>query len=906
MKNEGTWRRLDDSWMAVTAALTGNVLLFAVLAWQLWVPQWRLVVAFTTPLLVAGWALCFRMARRNSGNHAGSGLEEGETKLRTLFEEMGDALLVHDMDGNILDCNRKICNRIGYSRAEFLKLRIPDIETPEFAHGFTARVHELEANGCAHFEGEHLTRSGRRIAVDVSSSVITYAGHPAVLAMLRDVTSRKREEQQSREQAEELARTAQELVLARDAALDSARLKSQFLANMSHEIRTPMNGIIGMTQLALDTKLTPEQREYLTLAKSSADAMLSLINDILDFSKIEAGKMDLDPIEFDLRDDVADSVMSLAQKAMEKGVELVCSIASEVPSQVVGDPGRLRQILVNLVGNAVKFTKQGEIVVRVGLEPPHDEGGSEEAAVHFSVSDTGIGIPADKIDLIFQSFTQADGSTTRNYGGTGLGLAITRQLVALMGGKLWVESELGVGSTFHFTAKLKAVESRAESRTEIESAGVPLGGLRVLVVDDNETARDILCEMLRNWRMAPDQAKDATTALARLQEARVEGRPYRVAVVDCGMPGSDGFELAERVREVPELLPLSFIMLTSAGHRGDAARCRKLGIAAYLPKPIKQSDMLDAISTTLEADGTGDFCLLTRHTQRRRNGGRGQAASKGDTTRPLKILVAEDNAVNQKLALRMLEKMGHSVVIVGDGAAALEALGSAAFDLVLMDVQMPVMGGHEATRAIRQREESRYYLHRHIPIVAMTANAMKGDKEKCLDAGMDGYVAKPVIMHDLEMEIARVLDSQPENVVPSAGLPSALPLTRQSDSAEQPRGLVPAFPLDKRALFARVDNDGVLLAELISLFLKDCPRLLRQLEEAIGKQNPSDVSSTAHTIKGSLGNFCAPAAFNAALRLEAMGRNGSLDGADQAWTSLTGEIERLKMALESVAAEVAP
>jgi CheY-like chemotaxis protein len=418
------------------------------------------------------------------------------------------------------------------------------------------------------------------------------------------------------------------------------------------------------------------------------------------------------------------------------------------------------------------------------------------------------------------------------------------------------------------------------------------------VVDDNETARGIHCEMLRNWRMAPDQAKDATTALAQLHEARAEGKPYRVAVVDCGMPGSDGFELAERVREAPELLPLSFIMLTSAGHRGDAARCRKLGIAAYLPKPIKQSDMLDAISTTLEADGTGDFCLLTRHTQRRRNGGRGRgaSASKADGSRSLRILVAEDNAVNQKLAQRMLEKMGHSVVIVGDGAAALEALRWETFDLVLMDVQMPVMGGHEATAAIREREESRYYIHRHIPIIAMTANAMKGDKDKCLEAGMDGYVAKPVIMHELESEIARVFDSQQG----AAAAPARAPQAEKTEPAAA------AFPVDRKALLARVDNDSALLGELISLFLKDCPRLLRQLEEAIGRGDPGEVSSKAHTIKGSLGNFCAPAAFDAALRLEAMGRQGTLNGADQAWTSLTGEIERLKIALESVAAEVAP
>lgn len=887
-------------------AATANVLLFAAAAWRVWDLQWQATAAVALSLIVAGWSVFFATNRREPGGNVRKhpDLADGEARLRALFEEMGDPLLVCDTQGNILDCNRKVCNRAGYSRVEFLKLRIQDLETPEFAQGFQARVRELQVNGYGHFEGEHLTRSGRRIAVDVSSCVITYEGHPAVLAILRDVTVRKEEERRSLEQARQLARTAGELVLARDAAVDSARLKTQFLSNMSHEIRTPMNGIIGMTQLTLDTQLTAEQREYLTLAKSSADAMHSLINDILDFSKIEAGKMDLDPIEFDLRDDMADSVASLANKAMEKGVELVCSIAPEVPHYVVGDPGRLRQILLNLVGNAVKFTQQGEIVVKASLEQEPGGGGSKgETLVHFSVSDTGIGIQKGHLDLIFQPFTQADGSTTRDYGGTGLGLAITRQLVALMGGTVWVESVFGVGSTFHFTAKLPGVAWSAESWGADEApGGVSLNGLRVLVVDDNETTRNILCEMLRNWRMAPDQAKDASLALALLQDARSKGRPYRLALVDCGPPGTDGFELAERVREAPELLPLSFIMLTSAGHRGDAARCRKLGFAAYLPKPIKQSQMLDAISTTLAADGTGDFCLLTRHTQRERYGVRSrQTPGLPGLDRPLKILVAEDNAVNQHLAMRMLENLGHSPVRVGDGVAALEALGSEVFDLVLMDVQMPVMGGYEATRAIRKGENSRYYRHRHIPIIAMTANAMKGDKEDCLNAGMDGYVGKPVIIRELEMEIARVLDGRPEDAAPPPRPVPTLSATRR------PEGSAPlsASPLDRKALLARVDNDGALLAELISLFLMDCPRLLHQLEVAIGNGSPSDVSASAHTIKGSLGNFCAPAAFDAALRLEAMGRKGSLDGADDAWMSLTGEIERLKIALESVAAEVA-
>ncbi len=514
------------------------------------------------------------------------------------------------------------------------------------------------------------------------------------------------------------------------AAADAAnRSKSEFLANMSHEIRTPMNGILGMTELTLDTRLDATQREYLTMVKSSADSLLSLLNDILDFSKIEAGKLTFESIDFNLRDSLDDTMKILGLRAHEKGLELACQVLPDVPDRLRGDPTRLRQIVFNLAGNAIKFTSKGEVVLRVEIEEESDA----ESVLHFSVKDTGIGIPIDKQRDVFEAFTQVDSSTTRKYGGTGLGLAITVRLVKMMDGRIWLESEPGRGSTFHFTGRFSLPDTAPDKR---EPTGLDtLRDLPVLVVDDNLTNRLILQQSLLGWQMRPTLATSGEQAEQFLELAKVKGAMFRLVLLDSKMAGMDGFALAERIQHDPQLAGVLVIMLTSAGLRGDAARCRKLGIRAYLPKPVKQSDLLLCIRRLLDPQNpTEDSApLVTVH-------------SLHEARRRLTILLAEDNTVNQKLAVRLLEKRGHAVVAVETGKAAVEALATRSFDLVLMDIQMPEMDGLEATMVIREGEKK---TGRHIPIVAMTANAMVGDKEQCLLAGMDAYVSKPLNIKQL-------------------------------------------------------------------------------------------------------------------------------------------------------------
>lgn len=763
---------------------------------------------------------------------------------RALYSSLVHNLPVHvlrkDREGRFTFASRSFCDLLGKPPRAILGKTDFDFYPEELAHKYRQDDQRVLNSGELLDMVEENKKDGETRYVQVMKSPVRDASGAIVgeQVIFWDVTDRKRAEEQ--------------LQAAKKAAEIASQAKSEFLATMSHEIRTPMNGIIGMIDLLMNAQPTTQQRMYLSLAGQSADTLLRLLNDILDFSKIEAGKLELESVAFALRDTLGDTLRTLAGRASQKGLELTYHIPPDIPDNLVGDPGRICQVMVNLVGNAIKFTERGEIGVAVKM----DSLAADRVLLHFAVKDTGPGISPDKQEMIFEAFRQADSSMSRRYGGTGLGLAISSRLVEMMNGRIWVESEMGKGSTFHFTADISLQKDRPAKPAAPELA--TLQGLRVLVVDDNETNRLILAEMLGNWRMRPTAVANGKAAMVEMTRAAQAGEPFRLALLDAMMPQMDGLALAEQIKRTPGLAGTPLIVLSSAGNTEGSARCRTLGIAHCLIKPVKQSELLDSIVATLGV-ATAEEPVPQASPQRR------------DYVAPLRVLLAEDGLVNQKVAVSLLEQRGHEVTVANNGQEALVALDGGAFDVVLMDVQMPTMDGFEATARIRQKEAG---TGRHIPIIAMTAHAMKGDRERCLAAGMDGYIAKPIRAR----EFYEIVEGMAANV-------------RKS----QPPGPQDADQdvIDRDRLLEYAGGSAEAMKELVDLFAVECPKLMKAVRETIDRNAASDLQRAAHTLKGSILIFGARRPAEAALRLETMGREGNLTGVEQAWSTLGKEVERL-------------
>ncbi len=799
-----------------------------------------------------------------------------EEKYRSIYENAVEGMFQSLPGGRLLTANPALAQMFGYESSEQMIKSVSHIGRQLWINSDQREdfIRRLREQGTiTGFETRMRRRDGTLLWASLNARIVEGDdGTVSLEGTLQDITSRR--------EAEEA------LLKAHEAAEEASRAKSEFLANMSHEIRTPMNGVIGMTELLLDTELSEEQREFAQTIRLSGEHLLSVINDILDVSKIEAGRVEIETMGFDLCSLVEDVAALFAERAQEKGLELVDFVESDVPSALRGDPNRLRQVLTNLVGNAVKFTKEGEVVLTAALA---EGAGGGRAVVRFEVKDTGIGIAREHQERLFESFTQADASTTRMYGGTGLGLAISKQLVELMGGRIGVQNEPGAGSTFWFELPFEEQPQRYGS--ELRPLPAKLRNLNVLIVDDNRTNRRVLCEQTSSWGMRGRSVKDGPQALKELRSAAERSEPFDIVLLDMQMPGMDGIELARRVKADPLVSSTRLALLTSVGQRGDAAKAEQAGVGAYLTKPVRQSELCDTLAALVGKavqDGAGsesDGRLVTRHSIR-------EAKARSRTTGPrARVLVAEDNPVNQKVAAKMLENLGYEAELVSDGLEALEAISRQPYAVVLMDVQMPRMDGYEATKELRRREEEGEV--RRTPVIAMTANAMQGDREKALEAGMDDYLSKPVKAKELDEVLNRWVLEQS-----AAGQPSQ----EETDGLAGSSGGGGADLLDRTVLAGlrelQEEGDPDIVAELAEVFFEDAEVRLADLGEALERADAGSIERSTHALKGSSANLGATGMARICAKLQEAGASGDLVGAAELLGQLEEEFGRVRPALE--------
>lgn len=787
-------------------------------------------------------------------------MEENLVMVQAALEAAANAIVITDADAYILWVNKAFCHLTGYGPEEVIGKNPRILKSGKHDDTFYQQMRQTISAGNV-WRGELVNRRKDGSFYGEEMTITPVRGKDGgihyYIAIKQDITERQRRDAELRQ--------------AKDFAEAANRAKSAFLANISHEIRTPMNGILGMTGLMLRTTLTPEQREYQRMVRQSSEALMVLIDDILDFSRIEAGQLHLESVDFDPHACLADTLKAISMRAHEKGLELLADVSNDVPHHLKGDPIRLRQVLLNLVGNAIKFTLSGQVQVTVQTESRTAQG----VELHFQVQDTGIGIPRDKLQDIFKPFVQADVTMSRKYGGTGLGLAIATRLVELMGGRIWVESERNRGSTFHFTARF-SFGPKPEVHEPIRGSTAGVAGLPVLVVDDNEANLALLRKMFIGWEMRPTTVIRGEQAIQEVKKAETENRPFALILIDAQMPGMDGFELARRLREELQVKSPQIIMLSSLDRTMDTSRCQQYGIQSVLMKPITPSDLWDAVVRAINPQVVDTESSTSSTTWLPVTG-----------RRSYRILLAEDNEINQKLATLILKEMGHKVRVVGNGVQAVKAVKEGTFDLVLMDIQMPVMDGLEATQTIRKNE---ILTGKHIPIIAMTAHAIQGDRERCLEGGMDGYISKPIRPKDVSSTLNTVMDTL-----------SPAPPNGEKDPMDT-SAMIPQTTetiLNEVELLERFGGNRSRVGRFAQDFTKLCPEMLSDIKNAIQQKDALRLKFSAHKFKGAISVFTCGTAHHLAQELEEMGSGGDLSHAENTYNHLNLAIERLQKELKT-------